>query len=357
MRVLHLTRPASGGVLRFLQSVLPRLQDEGVRIEVSCPQSMHSALPQIATRSWEITDHPHPVNDVRCALEVRRWEGGFDIVHAHGLRAVGVLALMPPRRWVISLHNLPPEHLSPPLRALLRRASTTASLIHTVSGAVMDGWIRLFPDSASKCVVVPGGVDTDAIRFSLQQRTSARRQWNLPEANPVALCVARLMSDKGVDVLLRALVHAPEWYVLIVGDGPDREHLVQLAGQSGAGERVRFTGYLPSLEGAWAASDLAVVPSRREGLGLFALEAMAVGKPVIASSSGGLAETVRHGETGWLVPPDDVSALANALQNAYRQRDCWEEMGKRGREHVLQNYTWDRTAQQLLERYRRLLST
>lgn len=214
--------------------------------------------------------------------------------------------------------------------------------------------MRHFPQSEASCEVVPGGVDVNAIRSHAVDRLTARQQWNLPEDAPVVLCVARLMEDKGVDVLLRALAHTPDWFALIVGDGPQREALLRLVADLGIEERVRFTGYLPTLDNAWCACDIAVVPSRREGLGLFALEAMAAEKPVIASSTGGLAEVVLPGETGWLVPPNDVTALASALQDALSSRPIWRDIGRRGREYVSRYFTWEHTTRRLLEVYRRL---
>lgn len=355
MRVLHLARPAAGGVLRYLQNVLPYLEREGIECAVACPSAMHEALAPLRTLQWEISDRPQLLNDLRCALQASRWQDEYDLLHAHGLRTAGVLAIVPPRRWVFTLHNLPPEHLSEPVRWLLRRASRSALQVLTVSQAVQEGWLRHFPDSATRCLVIPGGVDVERTGAYSMDRRTARQQWGLPDHVPVALCVARLMEDKGVDVLLQALGRAPEWFALIVGEGPQREELEQMASGLGVGERVRFAGYLLTLDSAWAACDVAVVPSRREGLGLFALEAMAVEKPVIASDTGGLAETVRHGETGWLVPPGDPIALAEALKNALALRDRWQAMGRQGREYVAGHFTWQQSAQRLLECYRRLL--
>lgn len=343
-------------MLRFLQNVIPRLEREGVECVLACPLVMHSSLSLQHVLRWEISDRPQVLADLRCALQARSWQRDYDLFHAHGLRAAGVLALAPPHRWVFTLHNLPPEQLAAPARWLLSRAARSAGRILAVSQAVQEAWLRHFPQSEAKCEMVPGGVDVDNIRSHAMDRLTSRQQWNLPEDVPVALCVARLMEDKGVDVLVRALAHAPEWFALIVGEGPQREALLQLASQLGIGERVRFTGYLPVLDGAWSACDVAVVPSRREGLGLFALEAMAAEKPVIASSVGGLAEVVLPGETGWLVAPGDVRALAGALQQAVSLRALWRDMGKRGREYVLQHFTWEHTVRRLLDVYRQLSS-
>lgn len=353
MRVLHLARPAAGGVLRFLQNVVPRLEREGIECAVACPSSMHPLLSSLRTLRWQISDRPQILTDLCCALQAKGWQREYDLLHAHGLRAAGVLALTPPSRWVFTLHNLPPEDLSPPARWLLRRAARSAGRILTVSQAVQQAWLRHFPQSEPKCTIVPGGVDRDTIHPCAMDRLTARQRWDLPEDAPVALCVARLMEDKGVDVLLSALAQSPEWFALIVGEGPQRDALLRFVSDMGIGARVRFTGYLPTLNEAWCACDVAVVPSRREGLGLFALEAMAAGKPVIASSTGGLTEVVLPGETGWLVPPNDPLALASALREALALRGRWQDMGRRGREYVLQRFTWEHTTQRLLEVYRR----
>jgi glycosyltransferase involved in cell wall biosynthesis len=357
MRVLHLLRPASGGMLRFLQQALPRLEHHGIECTVACPVSMRSLLPSLTIIPWEIRDRPRLLTDLRCAIQVSKWRHRFDVIHAHGLRAAGVLALMPPEQWLFSLHNLPPEYLAPPTRWLIRRAVRSARQVLSVSMAVQRAWLRHFPDSEAKCVVIPGGVDVESATQVSEESRAARSRWRLPAHAPVALCVARLMEDKGVDVLLDALKYAPLWFAVIVGEGPLRLRLQQLAIASGVWERVRFTGYLESLAPAWAVCDVAVVPSRREGLGLFALEAMAAGKPVIASRAGGLAEIVQHGQNGWLVPPDDPVALAQVLQQAHAQRAVWREMGERGRQYVLEHYTWEHTVQRLLECYRRLVRT
>lgn len=356
MRVLHLARPAAGGVLRYLQNAVPRLEREGIECAVACPLAMHSSLSCVHTVRWNISDRPQMLTDLHCALLARGWQKHYDLLHAHGLRTVGVLALAPPRRWVFTLHNLPPEHLAPSVRWLLNRAAYSAQRVLAVSRAVRDAWLHHFPQSASKCEVIYGGVDVEAVHAHAADKQVARQQWNLPDDVPVALCVARLMEDKGVDILLKALVYAHEWFALIVGEGPQRQSLLRLATELGVGERARFAGYLPVLDCAWSACDIAVIPSRREGLGLFALEAMAAGKPVIATNTGGLAEVVLHGETGWLIPPDDPAALVIALQQAIRQRPVWHDMGRRGIAHVRQHFTWEHTTQRLLDVYSRLTS-
>ena len=140
----------------------------------------------------------------------------------------------------------------------------------------------------------------------------------LPKGGPVRLVAAgRLSVEKGFDVLLEAVRLAVadglDVHLDLVGSGPEHDRLAELAAP--LGERVRMIQAQPR-EALWARMDAAqvlVVPSRREGLGLVALEAIARGRPVIASRAGGLPEVVLDGVDGVLVPPEDPRALADAL--------------------------------------------
>jgi glycosyltransferase involved in cell wall biosynthesis len=140
----------------------------------------------------------------------------------------------------------------------------------------------------------------------------------LPPDPPLRLIAAgRLSPEKGFDVLIEAmriaLDHGLDVRLDIVGSGPERRSLSTLAAP--LGERVRLIPALPHAELMRRLDDVhaLVAPSRREGLGLVALEAFARGRPVVASRVGGLAETVVDGVDGFLVPPEDPTALAAAL--------------------------------------------
>ncbi len=141
-----------------------------------------------------------------------------------------------------------------------------------------------------------------------------------PARDPVVVCVGRLAREKGVDTLLRALLLAraesPSLRLRIVGDGPLRPALEGLARDLGIAGAVEFTGWLPfpQVERAMADAWALAVPSRwAEPFGLTALEAVVRRVPVIASATGGLAETVEAGVSGALFPNGDVTALARCL--------------------------------------------
>jgi len=163
--------------------------------------------------------------------------------------------------------------------------------------------------------VVHMGVDTSVFRPDPEAR--GRLGWH--EGERVVLFVGNLVRTKGPDVAVEAFMRAREAgtgdRLVIVGEGPMRAELEQLASDRGVSESVHFTGRLGAPEVAMhmAAADVVVVPSRDEGLGLSAVEALASGTPVVAARVGGLPEVVPESGCGELVDPDDPEATAQAL--------------------------------------------
>jgi glycosyltransferase involved in cell wall biosynthesis len=157
------------------------------------------------------------------------------------------------------------------------------------------------------------------------------------------LCVAALFERKGIDVLLRALSslsdEEPVPRVWIVGDGPERPRLERLAARLGVDDRVRFLGRRDDVADLLTACDVYVQPSRHEGLGVAALEAMAAGRPVVASRTGGLAESVVHERTGLLVPAEDPAALAESLARLLEDPALRKRLGSAGPERVTKAYS------------------
>jgi glycosyltransferase involved in cell wall biosynthesis len=179
---------------------------------------------------------------------------------------------------------------------------------------------------------------------------------------PTIFFAGRLVHQKGVDVLLRAFArvatqipHARLW---IAGDGPERASLTRLAEDLGVlPSCVSMLGHLdgPTLERATATAWAQVVPSRwAESFGNVAAEAMMRGTAVIASATGAMAEYIRDGETGILVPPGDEGALATALMELLQNRELADEMGRRGREVALRDLTADVWAERFESVYRGL---
>ncbi len=165
--------------------------------------------------------------------------------------------------------------------------------------------------------------------------------------------VSRLRHEKGIDTLIETFNNLTsedaESHLLLVGSGPDENLLKKAVEDSGIGKMVTFYG-----EADWekamqllAIMDIVVVPSRFEGFGLTAAEAMAAGKPVVASDTSGLKEVVANGETGILFPVDDSSALLKALQKLIKDADLRMNLGAAGKKRVTEIFSFETFAKKI----------
>lgn len=158
-------------------------------------------------------------------------------------------------------------------------------------------------------------------------------------AGPRVGSLARLTSQKGFDVLLRALALLPDVTAVLVGDGPDRKSLEQLAEQLGLRDRLEVTGWLSDPRPLLSTLEVFVLPSRYEGFPLSVVEAMLAALPVVASDVGSVREAVIHRETGLLVPPEDVDALVGALGELLADEALRRRLGERGRALALERFS------------------
>jgi glycosyltransferase involved in cell wall biosynthesis len=196
----------------------------------------------------------------------------------------------------------------------------------------------------NKVAVIPNGIPQPHSNYS---RDEARKILGLPEdpAAPVIGQVARLIDFKGQAVLLRAapaiLARYPSAAFLLVGFTEDeqyRNHLKQLANDLGIADHVRLVSYPGSVGDVWRAIDIHVHPSLFDSLPVAIIEGMAVGKPVVATSAGGIPELVEHERTGLIVPPGDSPALANAVLRLLDNRELASELGDGARQRYEQRY-------------------
>lgn len=242
--------------------------------------------------------------------EVRRRRPA--VLHAHWILPGGLVAALVPRpagcRLVVTLHGTDVELAAsklagPVARWAIRRADAVC--------AVSEPLAR----RAESILGLPAGAVTVA-RLPLPPGVEPTP---LPEAPPLRLLAAgRASREKGFDVLVEALgrPEAAAWQATFITEGPERAALEATAAAGGAaGGRVAFADLMPraDLFDEVRRHHAVVVPSRSEGLGLFAVEALALGRPVVASRVGGLVEVVVDGDDGALVPSDDPDALARAL--------------------------------------------
>ena len=170
----------------------------------------------------------------------------------------------------------------------------------------------------------------------------------------VVLSMARLAADKGLEYLIEAAAMLPRngrrIQIVIAGDGPARQRLERLAIERGVTDRVTFLGFREDVGDLLAASDLVVLPSLREGLSIALLEAMAAGKPIIATSIGSQREVASQADMARLVPPADARALSEAIVRLAADQEAMERLGRNARTLYESRYTEER----MLEDYKQL---
>jgi phosphatidylinositol alpha-1,6-mannosyltransferase len=240
---------------------------------------------------------------------------------------------------------------------VLRRIGRHASLVTAVSDwargilAPAFGWTGRMP-------LLPSGIDTDHFRRDTSDG-AVRERHSLGDA-PVVCCVSRLVARKGQDILIRALpairARVPGTRLLIVGHGPYDGALRKLADRHAVRDAVVFAGAVPyaELPQYFRAGDVFAMPCRArwfgldiEALGAVFLQGAAVSRPVIAGNSGGAPEAVKHGETGYVVDPEDPEAIATAIVGLLQDPARAAAMGRSGADWEHRAWTWDAMASRL----------
>ena len=172
--------------------------------------------------------------------------------------------------------------------------------------------------------------------------------------SPVLLSVSRLVMSKGIhrviEAMPRIILEVPGTQYVILGDGPYRDHLRQLAYASPARDNITFLGALTDEEKfeCYANCDVFVLPSEVEGFGIVFLEANAFGKPVVAGRIGGVPEAVEHEQTGLLVDPHNVGEIAEAVIRLLKNTGEATRLGDNGRRRVERQFSWKASARNFL---------
>ena len=211
--------------------------------------------------------------------------------------------------------------------------------------------------------MVPYGVDVDRWTLSPADRLESRAALGLAEHDVAVGIASRLIEGKGHDLLIEAVASAlamdgaPSIVLVVAGDGDCRPQLEAVAARRLAGA-VKFVGYLPDVARFLHATDVVAVPTQAalgEGFGLVALEAMACGRPVVASDTASLPEVVAHRESGLVVPPGDAHALAGALVELC-DAGLRRQMGEAGRVRAATCFSLDAMVRSTADVYEEALS-
>jgi glycosyltransferase involved in cell wall biosynthesis len=310
----------------FVRDAVEHLREAGLDVDVVSPASFrhfglaygHGIVGNLRRRPWRAVLLPFFL--VSYARAARRTARDADLVHAHWLPSA-LPALATRRPFVVQLWGtdaLLARRLPWLARRLLRRARLVIA-----SSEQLAAEARFL--GARHVALVPSGVE---IPNEVAQ----------PEDPPHVLYVGRLSEEKGVHELAAATGDLAR---VVVGDGPLRSLFPDAVGFVPPGELGPY----------YARASLVACPSRREGYGVVAREAMAHGRPVVASAVGGLADAIDDGVTGLLVPPCDAGALRQAITRLLDDAALRRGLGEAGRKVARERWSWTVATNVMLEAY------
>lgn len=365
MRVLHIQKVAGiGGSERHLLALLPGLVERNLEVRMCVLAARASRrfvepLEMAGVEASVIRAGPdfNPWLLPRLCREVQLYRP--DIVHTHlihgdlyGQAAARILGVPA----VSSVHATHSSWTRQPYKPAAAMGGRLASRTIAISEHVRRFVEAVRPASRGTIRVIPYGIDAAPWRLEEPDRLAARAEFRLAVDDIAVGIASRLIEHKGHSLLLAAHARAakslPNLRLLVAGDGPLRPQLEARA--RGAGEGVRFLGFLPDIRRFMSACDLFVFPTEPafgEGFGLAALEAMAASRPVIASDVGPLPEVVAHERTGFVVPPSRVEPLAEALSTLGRDARLRGRFGAAGHERAIGAFGLDRMLQDMVDTY------
>ena len=268
----------------------------------------------------------------------------FDIVHGHNLPSAPAVRLAKTRVKIVTLHGV------------------YSRQIHLLYGSMLGFAAELFERWVLRSVDVVTAVSLEAVRY---YRNLGLKVVHIPNAidlsempseaerisEPQITYLGRLSKEKGIDILVKTTLMGLRG-VVVAGDGPMRP-LVERAAEKGL---LKFLGPLPRTKALkiLAGSDVAVLPSREEGISTVLLEAMALKIPIVATRVGGTTEILRDGKDALLVGPDP-SEIKRAVTKLLTDRDLAKKLTKNAYQRLLNNYEWRVVLEKYLELYKRLL--
>ena len=368
MKILHVTSHLNiGGITRYTLSLSQQLAKRGHRVMIaSGGGQMESRAEAIGLEPWRLPlktsqEFSHKTfRSIRQILD-RLEREPVDILHAH-TRVAQVVADQVSRRskipYVTTWHGIYKRRLG------RKWYPCTGKVCIAISGMVFQHLLRDFQVPQERARLIYNGIDT--VHYEVPPDPAVirayRERWRIPDGQPVIGGIGRLAAGevKGFDLLLAAACllkeTLPGIQVLIVGDGPRRPFLEDVAERLGILDNVHFVGEAEDIRIPLAAMNVFVFPSRwPEAFGLTLVEAMAAGKPVVAVRMGAVPEILCDGVDGFLVDPEDIQGLAQGIARALSDRELAEHMGRQAQLRVRERFGLERMAAEVEEVYREVL--
>jgi glycosyltransferase involved in cell wall biosynthesis len=278
-----------------------------------------------------------------------------DVLHTHGYKAdlYGCAAA-----WgrgvglVATCHNWPHPSWKMQAYAVIDRLFLRTFDRVVVLSETIAGTLRRSGLPQRKLQTIANGVEVERFREA---------QPSLKNGESIVGFVGRLVPGKGVDILLRAAPRIfsrhPNSRFVLVGDGPCRQELQSLAAQLGIAARVLFAGVREDMPQVYGSIDLLVLPSLCEAMPMCVLEAMAAGKPVIATRVGAVPQLIDQDQTGLLIEPGDVAGLSAAVLKLLKDPERARQLGEKGRVRTIEQFSADSMARRYLQLYSEVAST
>jgi len=337
--------PSVGGVQHFGGRLVRSLRDRGHDVTVIAEQDAVD-LPleddydgvRVARLplAWRSRQGVGPVADVRQRVGSLKRSFKPQLVHTNGVSDSDFFhhetAGVSPSPWLVTLHGTWADDR----RLLVQRTLRSADWVSGCSQWIVERGRRLAPEIRERSSVIPNGSEEPSLAPA-----------PLPFETPRLLYLGRLSPEKRVDLLLDALADLvaqhPSIEFVIAGDGPEREALVLQAARSGLENRVRFLGWIASVDVPALINSATVVllASEQEAFGLAALEAAFMARPVVAPRRGGLSEIIEHERTGILVDRLAGGDLAKAVSRLLKHPELASGMGEAARARARTDFDWE----------------
>jgi len=243
---------------------------------------------------------------------------------------------------IISLHDNYRKDLRLERRIVNKILLKATDKIVAVSESIRKDIIKYDGIDSSKILVIPNGIDTE--RFNPEGNfADIRKGFSIKESDIVLGFVGRVVPAKGLEYLIDALPFLKKEFknikLLITGEGSTMERLKKKAKENNVHDSIIFTGKRRDIPDILSCTDIFVMPSVAEGLPNALLEAMAMGKPIVATEVGGIPEVIKNRHSGFLVPPRNPEALATAIKDLISNEQLAAKMGQAARHIVLDNFS------------------
>lgn len=275
----------------------------------------------------------------------------FSLPYPDSCRWLLTAAALLRKRYLITEHLVPPDPFKAGMyfavthllfNSLKRFSYELAQRVIAVSKGNLDLLVQKYGMPREKMTVIHNGIDCSKYRSDAQATGSLRDELDISTGSIVLTCVGRLAEQKGQKYLVAALdILAKEGtplILLLVGDGPLKDSLQQEAADRGIAGLLRFAGFRNDIPAIFGVTDIFVLPSLNEGFPLTLLEAMAAGKPIVATRVTGTTEALVDGETGLLCSPASPEELAKKILMLINDRQEREALGKRARQAALRKF-------------------